>query len=251
MAARNKSKKTAKSKAKKKTPASSAKAPLKRVKRASSSSVRSRVGKSKAASSARTGRKTIRAKMKNIVAKPLKRKRKSPGAAVASRTRGAAKRLAKAVSARKPGGFEEPWQGCEKRNRFKGDVDQPRSREGGGETGVGSRVTPEVRSAPEKAVTPVAGPKPGPAHGNHVPAATTEPLSTARSNPPAVRIQKVGGSEDVAAKSLKAASQRQGFRLNEFVVYPAMGSGRSSRSKNRKSRASDSSCSSSVSQRTS
>jgi CarD family transcriptional regulator len=224
MAARNKSKKATKSKAKKKTRATSAKAPSKRVKRASSSSVRSRVGKSKAASSARAGRKTIRAKMKNIVAKPSKRKRKSPGAAIASRTRGAAKRLAKAVSARKPAASKSPGKGVKSATAAKATSTRgARAKEAAAKLVLGSRVAPEVRSTPDKIVTPIAGPKAGPAHGGQVPADSTEPVSTAKSNPPPVRIQKVGGSED--AKSLKATGQRQGFRLNEFVVYPAHGVG--------------------------
>jgi CarD family transcriptional regulator len=226
MAARNKSKKTTKSKAKKKTRATSAKAPSKRVKRASSSSVRSRVGKSKAASSARAGRKTIRAKMKNIVAKPSKRKRKSPGAAIASRTRGAAKRLAKAVSARKPAASKSPGKGVKSATAAKAtSIRRARAKEAAAKLVMGSRVAPEVRSTPDKIVTPVAGPKPGPAHGIQVPADSTEPVSTAKSNPSPVRIQKAGGSEDVVAKSLKATGQRQGFKLNEFVVYPAHGVG--------------------------
>ena len=42
-----------------------------------------------------------------------------------------------------------------------------------------------------------------------------------------VKVQKAGGSEEAssAAKTLKSVSQRQGFKLNEFVVYPAHGVG--------------------------
>ncbi len=42
-----------------------------------------------------------------------------------------------------------------------------------------------------------------------------------------VKVQKAGTSEEAlsAAKTLKSAGQRQGFRLNEFVVYPAHGVG--------------------------
>ena len=42
-----------------------------------------------------------------------------------------------------------------------------------------------------------------------------------------VKVQKAGVSEEgtSAAKALKSAGQRQGFRLNEFVVYPAHGVG--------------------------
>ena len=88
-----------------------------------------------------------------------------------------------------------------------------------------SRVA-EARTAPDKTVMAVAVPKPGPAHSVHVPAdSTTESGSTAKSAAPAVRVQKAGGSEEAVAKSLKTAGQRQGFKLNEFVVYPAHGVG--------------------------
>ncbi len=42
-----------------------------------------------------------------------------------------------------------------------------------------------------------------------------------------VKVQKAGTPEEAlaAAKTLKSASQRQGFKLNEFVVYPAHGVG--------------------------
>ena len=42
-----------------------------------------------------------------------------------------------------------------------------------------------------------------------------------------VKVQKAGAPEEAlaAAKTLKSAGQRQGFRLNEFVVYPAHGVG--------------------------
>ena len=49
----------------------------------------------------------------------------------------------------------------------------------------------------------------------------------AKSAAPVVKVQKAGGSEEAssAAKTLKSVSQRQGFKLNEFVVYPAHGVG--------------------------
>jgi CarD family transcriptional regulator len=42
-----------------------------------------------------------------------------------------------------------------------------------------------------------------------------------------VKAQKAGGPEEASStvKTLKNAGQRQGFRLNEFVVYPAHGVG--------------------------
>ena len=44
---------------------------------------------------------------------------------------------------------------------------------------------------------------------------------------PVVKVQKPVVSEEAppAAKTFKSASQRQGFKLNEFVVYPAHGVG--------------------------
>jgi CarD family transcriptional regulator len=226
MAARSKSKKTTKSKAKKTRPASSAKTASKRVKGASSSSVRRRVGKSKPASSVRSARKTIRAKMKNIVAKPLKRKRKSPSAGTASRTRGAAKRLTKAVSARKPAASKSPGKAVKSVTAAKAvSAARARPKEEAAKLVLGSRGAPEVRSIPDKAITAVAGPKPGSSHSVHIPADSSESASTEKSAAPSVRVQKAGGSEEVVAKSLKTAGQRQGFKLNEFVVYPAHGVG--------------------------
>ena len=54
-----------------------------------------------------------------------------------------------------------------------------------------------------------------------------EAASPAKAAAPAVKAQKAGVSEEApsAAKALKSAGQRQGFRLNEFVVYPAHGVG--------------------------
>ncbi len=227
MAARNKSKKTIKSKTRKTRPASRAKTASKRTsKEASSSSVRSRVGKSKPASRAPAARKTVRAKMKNFVAKPSKRKRKSPGAGTASRTRGAAKRLAKAASARKPAAPKSPSKAVKGATAAKAaSLGRARPKEAEAKLALESRVA-EARTAPDKTVMAVAVPKPGPAHSVHVPAdSTTESGSTAKSAAPAVRVQKAGGSEEAVAKSLKTAGQRQGFKLNEFVVYPAHGVG--------------------------
>ena len=226
MAARNKSKKTIKSKTRKTRPASSAKTASKRTsKEASSSSVRSRVGKSKPASRATAARKTVRAKMKNIVAKPSKRKRKSPGAGTASHKRGAAKRLAKAASARKPAASKSPSKAVKSATAAKTSLGRARTKEAEAKLALESRGAPEARTAPDKTVTAVAGPKPGPAHSVHVPGDSTESASTAKSAAPAVRVQKAGGSEEAVAKSLKTAGQRQGFKLNEFVVYPAHGVG--------------------------
>ena len=55
----------------------------------------------------------------------------------------------------------------------------------------------------------------------------TESAAPAKTVAPVVKVQKAGASEEAssAAKTLKSAGQRQGFKLNEFVVYPAHGVG--------------------------
>ena len=86
------------------------------------------------------------------------------------------------------------------------------------------RSAQEARSATEKGSAPLAGSKPSPAHTAHVaPASETAPAKAAA---PVVKVQKAVVAEEApAAKALKSASQRQGFKLNEFVVYPAHGVG--------------------------
>jgi CarD family transcriptional regulator len=87
-----------------------------------------------------------------------------------------------------------------------------------------SRSAQEARSATAKGSAPLAGSKPSPAHTAHVaPASETAPAKAAA---PVVKVQKAVVAEEApAAKALKSASQRQGFKLNEFVVYPAHGVG--------------------------
>ena len=86
----------------------------------------------------------------------------------------------------------------------------------------------ESRSAQapaNKGTAPLTGSKPTLDHGVH-PSHAPDLAPPAKSGPP-VKAQRTGGSEQAssAAKSLKSASQRQGFKLNEFVVYPAHGVG--------------------------
>ena len=83
--------------------------------------------------------------------------------------------------------------------------------------------TLEARPAPERTVTAVAGP--GPGQGVHIPADSSESASLAKLAAPPAKGQKAGGSEETASKSVRPAGQRQGFKLNEFVVYPAHGVG--------------------------
>ena len=72
-------------------------------------------------------------------------------------------------------------------------------------------------------MTAVAGP--GPGQGVHTPADSSESASLAKLAAPPAKGQKAGGSEEAASKSVRPAGQRQGFKLNEFVVYPAHGVG--------------------------
>jgi CarD family transcriptional regulator len=226
MAARSKSKKTTKSKTKKTKPASSAKPASKRTsKEASSSNVRNRVGKRKPASNARVARKTIRAKMKNVVAKPAKRKRKSSTVGSSSRAQSAAKRLAKTASARKAAASKRPGKAVKSATAKAASIARARSKETEARLALENRGAPEARTTADKAAAALAGPKPGPARGVHVPADSTELASAAKPAAPAVKVHKAAGPEEAVAKSLKTAGQRQGFRLNEFVVYPAHGVG--------------------------
>ena len=226
MAARKKSKKTTSSKTKKTGPTSSAKSVSKRTsKRVSSSSLRNRVGKSKPASNARVARKTsktIRARLKNDVAKPSKRKPKSsnartaPGSGGAKRPAAATYRKASAKGVSKATRTASVAKGASTvRARLKEkEAKLPRE----------SRGVQESRTAVDKAAAPLAGVKPSLNHSVHV----AEPAApAAKSVSAAVKVQKPAGPEELspAAKTPKSASQRQGFKLNEFVVYPAHGVG--------------------------
>ncbi len=226
MAARKKSKKTTSSKTKKTGPTSSAKSVSKRTsKGVSSSSLRNRVGKSKPASNARVARKTsktIRARLKDDVAKPSKRKpksstaRKTPGSGGAKRLAAATHRKASAKSVSKATRTASVAKGASTvRARLKEkEAKLPRE----------NRGVQESRTAVDKAAAPLAGVKPSLNHSVHV----AEPAAlAAKSVSAAVKVQKPAGPEELspAAKTPKSAGQRQGFRLNEFVVYPAHGVG--------------------------
>jgi CarD family transcriptional regulator len=96
-----------------------------------------------------------------------------------------------------------------------------------------SRIAPEAKAVTEKVSAPIAGSKPSFAgskpssgHTAHV-AHSAETVAPAKPTAPVVKVQKPVVSEEApaAAKTLKSASQRQGFKLNEFVVYPAHGVG--------------------------
>ncbi|MGB7974126.1 MAG: CarD family transcriptional regulator [Roseiarcus sp.] len=88
-----------------------------------------------------------------------------------------------------------------------------------------SRGAQEARSVTEKGSAPLAGSKPSSVHTAPVAHASETP-APAKAATPVVKVQKAVVPEEAPpAKALKSASQRQGFKLNEFVVYPAHGVG--------------------------
>ena len=90
-----------------------------------------------------------------------------------------------------------------------------------------SQSTQESRTSIDKVVTPTAVVKPSLAEGVQARIDSTELASPAKSALSAVKVQKAVAPEEASSgpKSPKAAGQRQGFKLNEFVVYPAHGVG--------------------------
>jgi CarD family transcriptional regulator len=233
MVARNKSKKTTSSKKKKTGAAASAKPRSKRTpKTASSSSARTRVSKSKPASNSRVARKTVktsRAKMKNAVTKVSKRKRTS-----STRTAAAAKRPATTVR-RKAVATKSVSKATRTAAAAKAAATvRARLKEQQAKSPTESRGAHESRAAANKGTAPLAASKPNLEHNVHLshptesapPAKSAAPVVKVQAAP-VVKVQKAGGSEEAstAAKTLKSVSQRQGFKLNEFVVYPAHGVG--------------------------
>jgi CarD family transcriptional regulator len=228
MAARSKSKKTTKSKTKRIAPASSAKTASKRPRKESSSaSARNPVRKSKPESSARAARKAIREKIKNDRPALSKRKRRSSDAGTAVHGQGAAKRpvtaAGKKTAAKSPSKTIKSARAAKARA-----IARARAKEV--ETKLGSKQSRSVqgsRTSADKAATPATAVKRSSAESVNKPAEIAELTSPAKPAAPAVKVQKAAAPDEASsvAKSLKAAGQRQGFKLNEFVVYPAHGVG--------------------------
>jgi CarD family transcriptional regulator len=227
MVARNKSKKTTSPKTKKTGAASTAKTRAKRTtKVASSSSVRNRLSKSKTASNTRVARKTSktgRAKTKNTATKLAKRKRTGVNSRAVMHESTAAKRPVSAASRRvaaskSPSRAAKTAAAAKRASAVRAQLKEQEAKL------TARRSAQQARSATEKGSAPLAGSKPSPAHTAHVaPASETAPAKAAA---PVVKVQKAVVAEEApAAKALKSASQRQGFKLNEFVVYPAHGVG--------------------------
>jgi CarD family transcriptional regulator len=230
MAARNKSKKTTSSKTKKIGAASSAKPRSKRApKAASSSDVRNRASKGKPASNTRVARKTSkigRATMKNAATKLSKRKRTSSKVRTMTHESAAAKRPAsaakrKAAASKSPSKATRTTAAAKRASALRAHLKEQEAK-----LSTGSRSAQEARAAAEKGSAPLAGSKPSSDHSVHV-THSAELALPAKSAAPVVKVQKAGAPEEAssAAKTLKSASQRQGFKLNEFVVYPAHGVG--------------------------
>ena len=232
MAARKKSKKPTSSRTKKTGAASRVKPTSKRPARASSSSARSRVAKSKPASTARAVRqvarktgKPARAKTKAAEAKLLKRKRKSSAATATRHVSAAAKRPVKA--AQRKAAAKSLKKTAKSAVVAKGaSAIRAHLKEHEAKAPAESRVAQESRAAADNAAASPGAVRPAADHGAHSPH-SAESAPPAKSTAPATKVQKAGGPEEAppAVKTLKSASQRQGFKLNEFVVYPAHGVG--------------------------
>jgi CarD family transcriptional regulator len=229
MLARNKSKKTTSSKTKKTGAASSAKPKSKQTKKATtSSSARSRIAKSKSASNTRVGRKTVKTvepKVKSAATKPAKRKLASAKIKSATRGTGAAKRPAGAkrkVAASKSLNKATATAAAVKR----ASATRAHLKEQEAKLSTGNRSAQGARAVTEKAPSPVAGSKPSSVHSAPVPQ-SVELAPPAKAVAPVIKVQKAATPEEAlaATKTLKSANQRQGFKLNEFVVYPAHGVG--------------------------
>jgi len=88
-----------------------------------------------------------------------------------------------------------------------------------------NQTAQETRTVTENEAGAPGASKPSSGHSVHV-APPAEAAAPAKPVAPVVKAPK-GASEEApsAAKALKSAGQRQGFKLNEFVVYPAHGVG--------------------------
>jgi CarD family transcriptional regulator len=234
MVAPSKSKKTTSSKTKKTGAAARAKPTSKRTtKAASSSTARSGVTKSKAASNTRVARKTIkttRAKTRTVATKLSKRKRTSASvkavAQVTAAKKAASAAARKAAAAKSVSKTTKTAAAAKRASAVRMHLKEQEAK-----LTPANRNAPEVRAAAEKPAASPATSKPSPGHGIPVPApaAVTAP---AKPVAPVVKVQaapvvKVQKAEEApsAAKTLKPTGQRQGFKLNEFVVYPAHGVG--------------------------
>ena len=230
MAARNKSKKTTSSKTKKPAAAASAKPRSKQTtKAATSSSVRNRLKKTKPASNTHVARKSgkaIQAKAKTAAAKPSKLKRASSKIRAAAHESVAAKKTASAAKRKVATSKSLSKAATSAAAAKRASATRAHLKEQEAKLSTANRSAQVTRAATEKGASPVAGSKPSPGHSVPVPH-SAEVTPPAKAAAPVIKVQKAGPPEEAlaAAKTLKSASQRQGFKLNEFVVYPAHGVG--------------------------
>jgi CarD family transcriptional regulator len=225
MVARTKSKKTISSKTKKAGAASSAKTKAKRTTKAvSSSSARNGVSKSKTAPTTRAARKTSKtaqAKAKSAPTKPAKRKQTLQSAATKKPASAASR---KAAVSKSPSKTTKAAAAAKAAAAKRASAVRAQVKEQEPKLSTASRSAPEPKAVTEKVSAPVAASKPASGPSAQVPHAAEAPAKPAV---PVVKVQKAAVLEEApaAAKALKSASQRQGFKLNEFVVYPAHGVG--------------------------
>jgi CarD family transcriptional regulator len=229
MAARTKSKKTVKAKTKKTASAPSAKPRSKRGSKVTSSSgARKQAVKAKSTTNtrvARTPAKTVRPKAKAVVAKLSKPKRTGSKVKATSHESVAAKKRANATR-----GKATASKSLGKATKTAAVVKtaptvRARLKEQEAKLPTEKRSIPESLVVVDKGAAPVAGSKPSLDHNVRVPEGIGS-APAAKPVPPVVKAQKAGSEEaSSAVKGLKSAGQRQGFRLNEFVVYPAHGVG--------------------------
>jgi CarD family transcriptional regulator len=167
--------------------------------------------------------------MKTDVTKLSKRKRSSSSVGTTHGS-GEAKRVAaqrKAAASKKVNKVNKVNKATRTATVAKGaSTVRARLKENEAKLPLENRGAPESRAAANKGAAPPAGLKPDLDQSARIPA-PTDLAPAAKSTAPAVKIQKATGAEDAssAAKTLKNAGQRQGFKLNEFVVYPAHGVG--------------------------
>jgi CarD family transcriptional regulator len=161
--------------------------------------------------------------MKSAVTKPSKRKRAISSVKTMTRASGAAKRPASAVKRKvaAPKSLSKATRAAAAAKRASAVRAQLKKQEA-----KASAASRGAQVAANKAAAPLTGSKPNLDLNAHL-SRSTELASPAKSTGPLVKVQKVGGSDDApsAAKTLKSVSQRQGFKLSEFVVYPAHGVG--------------------------
>jgi CarD family transcriptional regulator len=164
--------------------------------------------------------------MKNVETKHSKRKRQRSDVRATAHGSGAAKRPANAAR-RKKAASKSLSKTTKTANVAKRALTvRARLKEQEAKLPPETRGAQESRAATDKAATHLGALKPSVDHSVHIPD-STELASPAKTVAPAIKAQKAGGSEEIsrAARTFKSAGQRQGFKLNEFVVYPAHGVG--------------------------